>query len=255
METLDLGYAMQNNEITVYVDANNAARIQLAKRDGDNITEPANEIQLDDRDRFFHIIYPDQEIPDGTSVEIRVTKNMTLGNGHTYNNNLIKYTLIFDEGTELVEMPNLRTFYPNRTEDYLSSRYDLLTELNFDYDPVIGNQYGEDGNQYYHFPIPWEASSYGFHDGGPHRAYSDNATLNKDVLTLYESNTPVGDIMDLPIVKPLNTKATHTLCKPTFPIVPVLSLSCLSAIPFAPERSCSLQRWLILHLEELLQET
>ena len=53
-----------------------------------------------------------------------------------------------------------------RTPNKLNTNpsYELLTELNFDYDPSVASLYG--ASQYYPFPMAWENSSYGFFDGG-----------------------------------------------------------------------------------------
>ncbi len=151
-------------------------------------------ITLGGRDRFFYLIYPEnQEIPDGATTVI------TVRNGTT---NLIKYNIIFDGGTELVTKTQLGTYDPEnetenlyayRTEEYLKAKYgEPFTELNFDYDPDNAD-YGKQvsGYSYYPFPMPWESSSYGFHDGGPNRTFNNDSQLNKDVFTVYDSNTPV----------------------------------------------------------------
>lgn len=153
-----------------------------------------NWIVLSGRQRFFYLIYPEnQKIQDGATTVI------TVRNGNT---NLIKYNIIFDAGTELVTESQLGTYDPEnetenpyayRTEEYLKEKYgEPFTELNFDYDPKNAG-YGQQvsGYSYYPFPMPWESSSYGFHDGGPNRTFNNNTTLNKDVFTVYDSNTPV----------------------------------------------------------------
>ena len=168
-----------NGEITVLIDeSNNDAGISLAT--GNNSTNHLTSITLSGRDRFFHIIYPDEGMKDGSTAVITVTKD-----GY----NLIKYTLIFDEGTTLLTETELsQKGNEYRTEEYLSSHYELLTELNFDYDPEASDY----SNDYYPFPMPWEASSYGFHDGGPNRAYNAGTAtlLDKDILTIYNANAP-----------------------------------------------------------------
>ena len=181
-------------ELTVAVDNEaNGGRIRLRAPDGSE----SRSITLgggSDRDRFFYLIYPEnQEILDGAKTVI------TVRNGNT---NLIKYNIIFDKGTELVTESQLGTYDPEnetqnpyayRTEEYLKEKYgEPFTELNFDYHPANAD-YGQQvpGYSYYPFPMPWESSSYGFHDGGPNRTFSNNTTLDKDVFTVYDSNTPV----------------------------------------------------------------
>ena len=178
-------------ELTVKVESNeNGGSIGLRAPGGSG---SLNSITLNDRDRFFYLIYPENEIADGATTVI------TVRNGNT---NLIKYNIIFDDGTELVTESQLGTYDPEnetgnpyayRTEEYLKEKYgEPFTELNFDYDPANAD-YGQQvlGYSYYPFPMPWESSSYGFHDGGPNRTFNNNTTLNKDVFTVYDSNTPV----------------------------------------------------------------
>ena len=180
-------------ELTVAVDNNaNGGSIGLRAPDGGSESSELT-ITLNDRDRFFYLIYPKDEIADGATTVI------TVKNGET---NLIKYNIIFDDGTELVTESRLGTYDPEnetqnpyayRTEEYLKEKYgEPFTELNFDYDPNNA-KYGQQvsGYSYYPFPMPWESSSYGFHDGGPNRTFNNNTTLNKDVFTVYDSNTPV----------------------------------------------------------------
>ena len=181
-------------ELTVAVDNKaNGGSIGLRAPDGGSESSEST-ITLNDRERFFYLIYPEnQEILDGAKTVI------TVKNGET---NLIKYNIIFDDGTELVTESRLGTYDPEnetqnpyayRTEEYLKEKYgEPFTELNFDYDPDNAD-YGQQvrGYSYYPFPMPWESSSYGFHDGGPNRTFNNNTTLNKDVFTVYDSNTPV----------------------------------------------------------------
>lgn len=175
-------------ELTVAVDNEaNGGRIGLRAPGGSGSSDS---ITLSDRQRFFYLIYPEnQEILDGAKTVI------TVKNGET---NLIKYNIIFDDGTELVTESQLGTYDPEnqyayRTEEYLKEKYgEPFTELNFDYHPDNAD-YGQQvqGYSYYPFPMPWESSSYGFHDGGPNRTFGDNNQLNADVFTVYDSNTPV----------------------------------------------------------------
>lgn len=181
------GNANKTVSLDVAVDANNEGGISLRAPDGNGSSAS---IELDGRERFFYLIYPEnQEILDGAKTVI------TVKNGET---NLIKYNIIFDDGTELVTESQLGTYDPEnqyayRTEEYLKEKYgEPFTELNFDYHPDNAD-YGQQvsGYYYYPFPMPWESSSYGFHDGGPNRAFGNNNQLNADVFTVYGMNTPV----------------------------------------------------------------
>lgn len=53
--------------------------------------------------------------------------------------------------------------YANRTPKFLMNNYELLTEMNFDYDKAIGDSYGQ--TQSYPYPLGWTDISYGFYDG------------------------------------------------------------------------------------------
>lgn len=54
--------------------------------------------------------------------------------------------------------------YGYRMPDYLKENYELLTELNFDFDDAVVEKYGLP--QCYPFPLGWSSSTYGFYDGG-----------------------------------------------------------------------------------------
>lgn len=174
-------------KLTVKVANNNDANIQLKSPKGNT----GYEIELSGTERFFHIVYPtDSEIKDGTKVDIDVVYKDV-----SPENKVIHYDIFFDAGTELLTDTQLKDKkYRYRTEDYLRSLYgEPFTELNMDYDEKIGNEYGNSEIQYYNFPMPWESSSYGFHDGGPNRQFEVKATninRNADLFTVYGSNTP-----------------------------------------------------------------
>lgn len=81
-----------------------------------------------------------------------------------------RYHLVFKEEDRLltqtqVSQENEKTDskYRYRMPDYLKENYELLTELNFDFDDAVAEQYGQ--KQCYPFPIGWESSTYGFYDG------------------------------------------------------------------------------------------
>lgn len=70
--------------------------------------------------------------------------------------------------------------YTNRTPKYLMHNYELLTEMNFDYDTTIGNSYGQP--QSYPYPLGWNDISYGFYDGS-------NGYATKERVWNYDDNT------------------------------------------------------------------
>lgn len=65
-----------------------------------------------------------------------------------------------EDGT--IQNENLK-YYQFRTDKYLEQNYQLLTSLNFDYDPAVADTYGSES--YYPFPLAWTYSSYSFFDG------------------------------------------------------------------------------------------
>lgn len=173
--------------LTVSVAQNNPAGIKL-KAPGNN-KQAGYSIELSGTDRFFHLIYPSNgTIKDGTEVKVDVKHK-------DIDNKVIEFNIIFDGGTELLTEKQLKDDkYKYRTEGYLRSLYgEPFTELTMDYDTNIGDNYGDASTiQYYNFPMPWESSSYGFHDGGAFKKFeTGNITVNKDAFTVYLSNTPV----------------------------------------------------------------
>lgn len=103
---------------------------------------------------------------------IKVTKTV---NSKEYR--LVKFKLNFVSATTLLSQSVIKQLndktpgvektpwkaYEFRTDRYLAENYELLTELNFDYDPMLAT----DGNEfkYYPFPLSWPSSSYAFFDG------------------------------------------------------------------------------------------
>ena len=89
--------------------------------------------------------------------------------------NIARYKLRFVADTRLLTQSQLKAieagdegmkYYQFRTPEYLDKNYQLLTALNWDYDPeVAGRTYGQD--KYYPFPMAWAYSSYSFFDGAP----------------------------------------------------------------------------------------
>ena len=81
--------------------------------------------------------------------------------------------------------------YTNRTPKYLMHNYELLTEMNFDYDTTIGNSYGQP--QSYPYPLGWNDISYGFYDGSNGYATKERVWNNDDNKWHYNTNVYVDD--------------------------------------------------------------
>lgn len=131
--------------------------------------------------RVIQFTYPNQRT-DGTSTvynnnstaTILVTKKVG-----TITYNIARYKLKFVADTRLLTQSQLEAieagdegmkYYQFRTPEYLDKNYQLLTALNWDYDPeVAGRTYGQD--EYYPFPMAWDYSSYSFFDGSPHKDF------------------------------------------------------------------------------------
>ena len=108
---------------------------------------------------------------NNSTATILVTK--TVG-GTTYN--IARFKLNFVADTRLLTQTQLQQiengtikdetmkYYQFRTPEYLEEHYQLLTSLNWDYDPsVAANSKGQ--KEYYPFPMAWDHSSYSFFDG------------------------------------------------------------------------------------------
>lgn len=84
---------------------------------------------------------------------------------------LARFNLTFKEESRLLTQTQVGneneltgSSYLYRMPGYLNGNYELLTELNFDFDDQVANQYGM--AQCYPFPLGWDSSTYGFYDGG-----------------------------------------------------------------------------------------
>lgn len=128
--------------------------------------------------RIIQFNYPNPNYSDGTeyvnannsTATIYVTKTVS---GITYN--IAKYNLTFVRDTRLLTQTQLEQiengtiqdnnlkYYQFRTDEYLSENYQLLTKLDFDYDPSVSELYGQP--DFYQFPLDWTSSSYSFYDG------------------------------------------------------------------------------------------
>lgn len=113
---------------------------------------------------------------NNSTATILVTK--TVG-GTTYN--IARFKLNFVADTRLLTQTQLQQiengtmtdpvmqYYQFRTPEYLDKNYQLLTTLNWDYDPDVAGTYGQD--KYYPFPMAWDYSSYSFFDGAPNEDF------------------------------------------------------------------------------------
>lgn len=133
---------------------------------------------LNGTSRIIQFNYPNPNYSDGTeyvnannsTATIYVTKTVS---GTTYN--IAKYNLTFVRDTRLLTETQLEQiengtiqdnnlkYYQFRTDKYLSENYQLLTKLDFDYDPSVSELYGQP--DFYQFPLDWTSSSYSFYDG------------------------------------------------------------------------------------------
>ena len=133
---------------------------------------------LNGTSRIIQFNYPNPNYSDGTeyvnannsTATIYVTKTVS---GTTYN--IAKYNLTFVRDTRLLTQTQLEQiengtiqdnnlkYYQFRTDKYLSENYQLLTKLDFDYDPSVSELYGQP--DFYQFPLDWTSISYSFYDG------------------------------------------------------------------------------------------
>lgn len=137
--------------------------------------------------RVIKFNYPNTNKTDGTryvdannsKATIYVTK--TVG-GTTYN--LARFNLTFIRDTRLLTQTQLEQiedgtiqnenlkYFQFRTDKYLEQNYQLLTSLNFDYDPAVADTYGS--ASFYPFPLAWTSNSYSFYDGANNRDFNNS---------------------------------------------------------------------------------
>lgn len=156
-------------------DDNDVLKVELVDN-GSGITLATT--SLNGTSRIIQFNYPNPNYSDGTeyvnannsTATIYVTKTVS---GTTYN--IAKYNLTFVRDTRLLTQTQLEQiengtiqdnnlkYYQFRTDKYLSENYQLLTKLDFDYDPSVSELYGQP--DFYQFPLDWTSSSYSFYDG------------------------------------------------------------------------------------------
>lgn len=153
---------------------NNTLKVSL-KDDNSGISLATEE--LTGMTRIIQFTYPNKNTDNtqyvnanNSKATIYVTK--TVG-GVTYN--IARFNLTFIRDTRLLTQTQLEQiedgtiqnenlkYYQFRTDKYLEQNYQLLTSLNFDYDPAVADTYGSES--YYQFPLAWTYSSYSFFDG------------------------------------------------------------------------------------------
>lgn len=137
--------------------------------------------------RIIQFNYPNTNNTDKTQyvnannskATIYVTK--TVG-GTTYN--LARFNLTFIRDTRLLTQTQLEQiedgtiqnenlkYYQFRTYKYLEQNYQLLTSLNFDYDPAVADTYGS--ASFYPFPLAWTSNSYSFYDGANNNDFKNS---------------------------------------------------------------------------------
>lgn len=127
--------------------------------------------------RIIQFTYPNKNTDNtqyvnanNSKATIYVTKTVR---DTTYN--IARFNLTFIRDTRLLTQTQLKQiedgtiqnenlkYYQFRTDKYLEQNYQLLTSLNFDYDPAVADTYGSES--YYPFPLAWTYSSYSFFDG------------------------------------------------------------------------------------------
>lgn len=149
-----------DGDITVSLD-NNTAGITLLTT------------SLSGENRVIFINYPVKNSDNTQSVNtptdgsdpkatVNVSRNGTL---------VARYNITFKEESRLLTQTQVsqenakeNSAYGYRMPDYLKENYELLTEINFDFDDAVAENYGLP--QCYPFPLGWSSSTYGFYDGG-----------------------------------------------------------------------------------------
>lgn len=149
-----------SGDITVSLDNNTAGITLLTK-------------SLSGENRVIFINYPVKNSDNTQSVNtptdgsdpkatVNVSRNGTL---------VARYNITFKEESRLLTQTQVsqenakeNSAYGYRMPDYLKENYELLTELNFDFDDAVAEKYGLP--QCYPFPLGWGSSTYGFYDGG-----------------------------------------------------------------------------------------
>lgn len=170
------GSTTTSEELTVTLENSTDCPISLTSNK--TSTDQKNSITLEGDQRAIFFRYKNtntdktESVPDGSKAVILVKKG---------NYRIARFELHFSEESRLLSQSQIEELNEQegssstneswktltyRTPEHLneSNVYELLTELNFDYDPSVAAMYG--ANQVYPFPMGWDDSSYGFYDGG-----------------------------------------------------------------------------------------
>ena len=161
-------------------EGNKASGIQLVTTTVDDngkqmgFNRKGNSNTISGKTRAIQFAYPTnnsnsdgtlQTLNSNSEATILVTKTV---NGTTYN--IAKFNLTFKPDTRLLTQSQIKNLKEGddlykRTPAYLKKNYELLTELDWDYDADVADvsKYGQDN--YYPFPMAWDYSSYGYFDG------------------------------------------------------------------------------------------
>lgn len=159
------------NYLTVSI-AENSAGIQLVtapnESRSDRVSENRRVIQFRKQNARAETPW---EVDDGSTATVLVTK--TVG-GTTYN--IARFRLTFTaEDIPLTQhqvaeldktnsqYANENWYYRQRSPQWMDANLQLLTSLDFDYDPAVADDYGR--SSYFQFPMNWDYSSYAFFDG------------------------------------------------------------------------------------------
>lgn len=172
---------------------------------------------LNGSDRVIHFTYPNSNSDGTQSVDTPQDGSKAKATIEVKRGNYVaaRFNLTFDESARLLSQSQLQLIsdnedkdgnlndnapqitgtiledYANRTPKYLMHNYELLTEMNFDYDTTIGNSYGQP--QSYPYPLGWNDISYGFYDGSNGYATKERVWNNDDNKWHDNTNVYVDD--------------------------------------------------------------
>lgn len=161
------------NYLTVSIAAeNNSAGIQLVTAPNESRSDrvSGNRRVIQFRKQGVRAETP-WKVPDGSTATVLVTK--TVG-GTTYN--IARFRLTFTAEDipltqhQVAELDKTNSdytdedwYYRQRSPQWMDANLQLLTSLDFDYDPAVADDYGR--SSYFQFPMNWDYSSYAFFDG------------------------------------------------------------------------------------------
>lgn len=139
------------------------------------------------------------EVADGSTATILVTKS---AGGKIYN--IARYNLTFKADAlplTQTQVSQLGTSdaqgkswnYTYRSPQWMKDNLELLTSLNFDYDPDVASMYGQD--HYFPFPMDWGHSSYAFFDGSKKGDFTGATQIKEQYFTEWGYYAIVDDYM------------------------------------------------------------